>query len=188
MPILNGTKSIYLNIFFEPGTLIDTDATLVGAGGVCKGHYFHAYFPPVITGKTHIIAHLELLAFIVALKAWPHIIANTKCVALLDNMIAVSAINPGHSRDPFVNARLCEITNLPALHNFEVRACHIPRITNTIPDLLCHWELGEAAKNSSETLTIPKTSPEPSSMMIGLSSPIIGNLLTHAPAHGSIFT
>ena len=70
MPILNGTKSIYLNIFLEPGTLIDTDATLVGAGGVCKGHYFHAHFPPVITGKAHIIAHLELLAFIVALKAW----------------------------------------------------------------------------------------------------------------------
>ena len=31
MLILNGTKSIYLNIFFEPGALIDTDATLVGA-------------------------------------------------------------------------------------------------------------------------------------------------------------
>ena len=33
MPILNGTKSIYLDVFFEPGTLIDMDATLVGAGG-----------------------------------------------------------------------------------------------------------------------------------------------------------
>ena len=61
MPILNGTKLIYLNIFFEPGALIDTDATLVGAGGVCKGHYFNACFPPAIAGKAHIIAHLEHL-------------------------------------------------------------------------------------------------------------------------------
>ena len=33
MPILNGTKSIYLDVFFEPGALINTNATLVGAGG-----------------------------------------------------------------------------------------------------------------------------------------------------------
>ena len=104
MPILNGTKSIYLNVSVEPGSLIDTDATLVGAGGVCKGHYFHANFPAVIAGKAHIIADLELLAFIMALKAWSHLIANTKFVVHLDNMIAVSAINSGHSRDPFVNA------------------------------------------------------------------------------------
>ena len=36
MPILNGTKSIYLDVFFEPSTLIDTDATLVGAGECVK--------------------------------------------------------------------------------------------------------------------------------------------------------
>ena len=41
MPILSGTESIYLDVFFEPGTLIDIDAMLVGAGGVCKGYYFH---------------------------------------------------------------------------------------------------------------------------------------------------
>ena len=51
MPILNGTKSIYLNIFFELGALIDTDTTLVGTGWVYKGHYFHAHFPPAITGN-----------------------------------------------------------------------------------------------------------------------------------------
>ena len=44
MPILNGTKSIYLDVFFEPGALIDTDATLIGLG-VCKSLYFHTPFP-----------------------------------------------------------------------------------------------------------------------------------------------
>ena len=69
MPIPNGTKSIYLDINFEHGALIDTDATLVEAGGVCKAFYFHAPFPTFITQQAHIIAHLELLAFIIALKA-----------------------------------------------------------------------------------------------------------------------
>ena len=130
MPILNGMKFIYLDVFFKPGALIDMDATLVGTGGVCKGHYFHAHFPAVITGKVHFIAHLELLAFIVALKAWPHLIANTKFVAHLDNMIANSAINSGWSRDPFVNVGSHEIAYLSALHNFKVKAQHIPGVTN----------------------------------------------------------
>ena len=99
MPILKGTKSIYLDMFFEPVALIDTDATLVGAGRVCKGHYFHTSFPQFITQQAHIIAHLELLAFIVALKVWPHLVSNTKIVACLDNMVAILAINIGHSKD-----------------------------------------------------------------------------------------
>ena len=138
MPILNGTKSVYLDVFFEPWSLIDTDAMLVGAGGVCKGHYFHAQFSQVIAHEAHIIAHLELLAFILALKAWPHLVANTKFVAHLDNMVAVAAINSGCSWDPYINAELREIAYLLAVHNFEVRAHHIPGVTNTIPDLFSH--------------------------------------------------
>ena len=144
MPILNGTKSIYLDVFFKPGALIDTDATLVGAGGVCKGFSFHIPFPTFIMQQAHIIAHLELLVFIVALKAWPHLVSNTKFVAFLDNMVAVSAINIGQSRDPFINAGLREIAFLSALHNFEVRAHYIPRANNTIPDL-SRWDLGDTA-------------------------------------------
>ena len=145
MPILNGTKSVYMDVFFEPGTLIDTDATLVGAGGVCKGHYFDTQFPQFIIQQAHIIAHLKLLAFIVALKTWPHFICNTKFVVRLDNMVAILANNTGHSKDPFINAGLWEIAFLSALHNFEVRAHHILGVNNTIPDLLSHWHLGDAA-------------------------------------------
>ena len=153
MPILNDTMSIYLDVFFEPRPLIDTDATLVGAGGVCKGHFFHAQFPQVITCEAHIIAHLELLAFILALKAWPHLIANTKFVAHLDNMVAVAAINSGCSWDPYIIAELREIAYLSAVHNFKVRACHIPRVTNTILDLLSHWDLRNSTKRQFRDLT-----------------------------------
>ena len=120
MPILNGTKLIYLDVFFEPSTLINMDTMLVVTGGVCKGYYFHTSFPDFIVQQVHIIAHLELLAFIVALKAWPHLVSNTKLVACLNNMVAVLAINTGCSKDPFINAGLREIAFLSVLHNFEV--------------------------------------------------------------------
>ena len=151
MPILNGTKSIYLEVFFEPSALINMDATLVGVG-VCKSCYFHTPFPDFIVQQAHIIAHLELLMFIVALKAWPYLVSNTKFVAHLDNMVAVSAINTRCSKDPFINAGLREIAFLSALHNFEVRAQHIPGITNTIPDLLSHWDLGDVAHQKFQVL------------------------------------
>ena len=60
-------------------------------------------------------------------------------------MVAILAINTGHSKDPFINAGFWEIAFQSALHNFEVRACHVPGVTNTIPDLLSHWDLGNAA-------------------------------------------
>ena len=177
MPILNGTMSIYLDIFFEPGVLIDTDTMLVGAGGVCKGHYFHARFPQVITREAHIIAHLELLAFILALKAWPHLVANTKFIAHLDNMVAVAAINSGCSWDPYINAELREIAYLSAVHNFKVRVHHIPGVNNTIQDLLSCWDLGDSTKGQFRDLTCTQNLPEPSSKMNGLSFPTTGNLL-----------
>ena len=67
---------------------------------------FSCPFPSSYRWKGSYLAHLELLVFIVALKAWPHLIANTKFGAHLDNIIAVSAINSGHPKDPFVNAGL----------------------------------------------------------------------------------
>ena len=112
---------------------------------MCKGFYFHALFPTFITQQAHIIANLELLVSTAALKVWPHLVSNTKFVAYLDNMVVVSAMNIGQSRDPFINAGLREIAFLSALHNFEVRAHHIPGANNTIPDLLSHWDLGDAA-------------------------------------------
>ena len=157
MPILSGTMSIYLDVFFEPGMLIDTDATLVGAGSVCKGHYFHAWFPQVITREAHIIAHLELLAFILALKAWPHLVANTKFVSCLDNMVAVAAINSGCSQDPYINAELREIAYLSAVHSFKVRAHHIPGVNNTIAHLLSSWDLRDSTKRQFRDLTCTQT-------------------------------
>ena len=67
-------------------------------------------------------------------------------------MVTVSAINTGHSRDPFINAGLWEIAFLSALHNFQVRAHHISRVTNTILDLLSQWDLREAPHNQFHTI------------------------------------
>ena len=51
MPILNSTKSIYLDVFFEPGALIDTDATLVGAGVCVRVTISTPYFHTLLLSK-----------------------------------------------------------------------------------------------------------------------------------------
>ena len=58
----------------------------------------------------------------------------------------------GKSKDPFINLGLHDIAFLSAMHNFEVRAHHIPRVSNTIPDLLSQWELSDAAQEQFHTL------------------------------------
>ena len=140
-----------------------------------KGYYFHTPFPQFILQQAHIMTHLELLAFIVALKAWPHLISNTKFMASLDDMVEVFAINTGHSKDPFINADLQEIAFLSALHNFEVQAHHIPEVTNTIPDLLSHWDLGDAAHQQFHTLNQDNHFTGPLSMPNGFSLSMSGN-------------
>ena len=120
MPILNSTKSIYLDVFFEPGTLINMDATLVGAGGCVKVITF--------TLHSHNLSPSKLTSLPIW-NCWPlwyhlrhgHILLVTPNLwHTFGNMVAVLAINTGHSKDPFINAGLWEIAFLSALHNFEV--------------------------------------------------------------------
>ena len=73
-------------------------------------------------------------------------------MAHLNNMVAVLAINIGHSKDPFINVGLREIAFLSMLHNFEVQARHIPGAFNTIPDLLSCWDLVDAAHQQFQDL------------------------------------
>ena len=96
MPILNSTKSIYLEVFFEPSALINMDTKLVGAEGGVRVIISTPFSQIFFVQQTNIIAHLELLAFMVALKAWPYLVSNTKFVACLNNMVAVLAIPKTH--------------------------------------------------------------------------------------------
>ena len=102
IPVMNGTRSIYEEIWWEPGALIDTDACLVGGGAVCRGEYFHIQFPEPMRQQPHIIAHWELWTLMVAVKVWASSLYNRHFTVCLDNTVSVSAINSGRSSDKFL--------------------------------------------------------------------------------------
>ena len=153
MPFVNGTKSLYTTFLFKPGALIDTDATLVAAGGVCGKFFFRARFPAFIRQQTSHISQLELLALVVAIKLWGHKHTNTKFWVRLDNEASVYAINSGRTSDKFMNSCLRELAFQSAKFNIEVKARHIVSAANTLPDLLSRWYRSRSAQQKFCQLT-----------------------------------
>ena len=101
---------------------------------------FHAIFPPFISAQTLDISSLELLTIIVALKLWGARWAGLRITVCCDNKAAVTVVNTGRCRNPFMNSCLREICYFAAIYEFEVRAVHVPRVSNHFADLLSRWD------------------------------------------------
>jgi len=123
-----------------PGEVFTTDACLVGCGGLCANQFFHARFPDFIVSQELYINSLELLTIVVALKLWGHLWSGLRLTVCCDNEAAVTVLNSGRCKKTFLNTCLREIWYLSAVHEFELRAVHIPGLTNTDADLLSRWD------------------------------------------------
>lgn len=136
----NGISMINNAQWTSPDKVFLTDACLAGCGGVCDHQYFHGVFPPFISEQNLDISSLELLTIVAALKLWgahwPGLPISVRC----DNEAAVTVVNTGRSRNPFMNSCLREICYFAALHEFEVCAVHIPGVSNHFADLLSRWD------------------------------------------------
>ena len=136
----NGVSMINIAQWTSPDEVFSTDACLAGCGGVCDGQYFHAGFPPFISQQTLNISSLELLTIVVALKLWGARWAGLRITVRCDNEAAVTVVNTGRCRNPFMNSCLREICYFAALYEFEVRAVHVPGVSNHLADLLSRWD------------------------------------------------
>ena len=63
-----------------------------------------------------------------------------------DNLVSVTVINSGRTRDGFLQSGLRELCFHAALFEVEVRAQHIPGKLNKIPDLLSRWAEGDKVR------------------------------------------
>lgn len=136
----NGVSMINIAQWTSPDEVFSTDACLAGCGGVCDGQYFHAVFPPFISAQTLDISSLELLTIVVALKLWGARWAGLRITVRCDNEAAVTVVNTGRCRNPFMNSCLREICYFAAIYEFEVRAMHVPGVSNHLADLLSRWD------------------------------------------------
>ena len=132
----NDISMINITKWTSPDAAFSTDACLAGCGGVCDDQYLHGVFPPFISEQNLDISSLELLTVFVALKLWGARSTGLPITFRCDNEAAVTVVNTGRCRNPFMNSCLREICYFAALHEFEVCAVHIPGVSNHFADLL----------------------------------------------------
>ena len=78
---------------------------------------------------------------VVAIRAWAPLLAHHHFIVSCDNEVAVTVINSGITRDPFMQRCLRRLWFTPSLHDFEVRASFVPGDHNFLPDALSRWHL-----------------------------------------------
>ena len=142
----NGVSMMMVEEWGAPDEVLATDACLVGAGGWCRGEYFHTEFSSDVICRAKHINGLELLTVIVACKVWRRKLRGKRLVVNCDNQVTVTVINSGRARAPFLQSCLRELAFVAATGEFEVRANFIPGIKNHLPDLLSRW--GEPDKRA----------------------------------------
>lgn len=96
-------------------------------------------FPAQIVAQLLDINSLELLTIVVALKLWGSQLSGRRLTVRCDNEVAVTVLNSGRCKHPFLNACLREICFMSATHEFELRAVHLPGVKNHEADLLSRW-------------------------------------------------
>ena len=135
----NGVSMISTAQWSSPGEVFTTDACLTGCGGLCGDQYFHAAFPSFVVQQTLDINCLELLTIIVALKLWGLRWSGLRLTVRCDNEVAVTVLNTGRCWNSFLNSCLRELCYLAAIHEFEIRAVHVPGVSNCYADILSLW-------------------------------------------------
>ena len=129
----------------SPGEVFTTDACLTGCGGLCGDQYFHAAFPSFVVQHTLDINCLELLTIIVALHLWGLRWSGLRLTVRCDNEVVVTVLNTGRCRNSFLNSCLRELCYLAAIHEFEIRAVHVPGVSNRYADILSRWDSNNLA-------------------------------------------
>lgn len=140
-PLYQGVSMMFLEEWNTPDDFAASDACLTGCGGVCGNKYFHAVFPSFIQNQSMSINALELLGICVCAKLWGKLWSGKKILFNCDNMSSVYVLNSGRSQDRFLQQCLREISYSAAVHEFQIRAQHIPGVDNRLPDYLSRWHL-----------------------------------------------
>ena len=78
---------------------------------------------------------------VAAIRAWAPLLTHHCFIVSCDNEAAVTVINSGITRDPFMQRCLRQLWFTSSLHDFEIRASFVPGDHNFLPDALSRWHL-----------------------------------------------
>ena len=138
----NGISIFWLSRIPGIDNIIASDACPKGFGAICGDQYFHGSFPPEMRSRN--IAHLEMLAVLVAIRVWTEVVKGTYFWIHVDNEAVATIPNTGASRDEFLQEALREIAMIAAKNEFMIKAKQIRGVDNRIRDWLSRWGETEA--------------------------------------------
>ena len=87
--------------------------------------------------------YLEMLALIVALRTWAALLKRKKVVMESDCQPVVEAVNRAWAGNESMADLICELTDISIRFNCQLRAKHLPGVTNVLPDLLSRNQASE---------------------------------------------
>ena len=156
LPVYDQVSIMWMDQQVSPDALLATDSCLTGIGGFSQGQFFHAVIPEHVTNnETYCIAHLELLAIIIALKVWGGKFKGIRFTLHCDNSAVVEVINHGTASDEGLQELLRQLAFQCAVGQFEVVAVHLKGNLNRIPDWLSRWHLGKQYKEQFDEVKQP---------------------------------
>ena len=103
---------------------LELDACLTGCGGCSDSEFYGSKFPAFVLEARHPIAHLELLNLVVAVRLWATAWSGWYVRVFCDNSNTCSAVNTGHSRDPFMQRCIREIYMVLAARDIQLHIEH----------------------------------------------------------------
>ena len=143
LPQFSGTAIVWLVEEPTPDVVIATDACLKGCGGWSGTEFWRMRFPKWVREEwaNDNIAHLELMAIIVAAKVWAEKLRGKIVHIHCDNQAVAQLINSGKGRNKKLLLGLRELVYCAARGEFEIKGKFIPGVSNRIPDLLSRWHV-----------------------------------------------
>ena len=160
LPSYNG---IHLLDASPPSFIVEIDSCLTGCGGLSGGQFYHAQFPQFVLDQEIAISQLEFLNAVICVKLWHHGWAHSRVRIHCDNAAAVSVLNTGRGRDPFLLKCAREIWLLAALNDFEVEMVHTPGTLMSSADALsrCHLHPDFAKRTRDLTANMQRIDVDP---------------------------
>ena len=149
----NGISILWLQDTLQANVTMATDLCLTGAGGICGNEFYHAKFTSSIKQQYKNIAHLELIAIIIAVKLWYQQIRGKVVYLSCDSMACVEVVNAGKARDPQLQNCLRELSMLLARNETWLKLVYVTSKQNKIPDLLSRWYNTSEARREFRRIT-----------------------------------
>ena len=140
LPRFQGTGILWLLNIYGVDTYMATDASLKGAGAICKNQYYRVTFPQKMR-HLHIV-YLEMWAIILAIRLWGEQLKGYIIQISTDNEAVCTMVNTGRSHDSYLQTLLRELVWWLAEYQVQVKTVHIGTKENTLPDLLSRWGEG----------------------------------------------